>query len=373
MGAYRKKVKNSKTGQWQYVRPARWRYEFIKNGRRIVSEYNYATKADALKACANAKSAYTEVIDLTFSNVRNDLSNSYTRNNSQRGKAEFDSVYKNHIKPFFPDRKLNKYTRSDIEQFITTLQNNGRSNDTINKTVSMINRTMRYALRCGYISVNPFEHVGKLPHVRKRKNFLTYSQYKKLYNYISKPMYQVAFEILFWTGMRKGELIALQWNDIDLERNVIHVHKHAVYENQGKIVVLSGRKKGIQSYYVEMPTRLRNHIMEWKEIKKTVDGYSEDFYLLGDFRPIAPENLRRALNVALRKSELSHVDIHSFRAAHVSYCFNYCPDLTIQDIAYRIGDTVEVCLKHYSFIFANRIGKYSNAIDNALEKLESTD
>ena len=373
MGAYRKKQKNKKSGKWEYVRPPLWRYEFIKNGHRVVSGYDYATKSEALKACTKAKDAYVEVIDYTFSHVRQELSDSYNTRNSKGGKQEFDSVYKNHMQPFFPNKSLSKYTRSDIENLITTLHNNGRSNDTINKTVSMINRTMRYALQRGYISVNPFEHTAKLHHIRKEKIFLTYDQYKKLYPCILKPMYQVAFEVLFWTGMRKGELIALQWSDVDFEKNSIHVHKHARYEGKKEIVVLQGRKKGIQSYYVEMPTRLRNRLLDWKKAKECVDGFSNEFYLFGDFRPIAPENIRRALNVALRNAELPHVDVHSFRASHVSYCFNYCPDLTIQDIAYRIGDTVEVCLKHYSFIFANRIGKYSHAIDSALEMLESNE
>ena len=78
MGAYRKKEKNKKTGKWEYVRPALWRYEFIKNGHRVVSGYDYTTKSEALKACTKAKDAYVEVIDYTFSHVRQELSDSYS-------------------------------------------------------------------------------------------------------------------------------------------------------------------------------------------------------------------------------------------------------------------------------------------------------
>ena len=93
MGAYRKKEKNKKTGKWEYVRPALWRYEFIKNGHRVVSGYVYASKTEALKACMKAKDAYVEVIDYTFSKVRQELSDSYNTRNSKGGKQEFDWDY----------------------------------------------------------------------------------------------------------------------------------------------------------------------------------------------------------------------------------------------------------------------------------------
>ena len=114
-----------------------------------------------------AKDAYVEIVDYTFSHVHQELSDSYNTRNSKGGKQEFDSVYRNHMQPFFPNKSLSRYTRYDIDNLIITLHNNGRSNDTINKTVSMINRTMRYALQRGYISVNPFEHTAKLHHIRK--------------------------------------------------------------------------------------------------------------------------------------------------------------------------------------------------------------
>ncbi len=369
MPANRKKKLNPVTKNWEYIRPARWRYEFEKKGHRVVSEYIYATKAEALRECSKAKEKYIDAKGKTFFSVREELSEKYNLRESTGAKSEFESVFKNHIKPFFPDRNLTKYTRNDLNSFIEILLAQGRSHHTINKTVSMINRTMRYAVRKGYLSVNPFDLPEKLPHTPKTKVFLTYEQYTKLLPFIKKQRYQIAMEILFWTGMRKGELLALQWKDIDFGQNTIHIHKHVRYQNH-HIQVLNGRKKGIQSYYIEMPTRLHDELKTWLDTEKNVDGFSEDFYILSQFHPMSPENLRRALNVGLRDAGLPHVDIHSFRTSHVSYCFNYCPELTIQDIAFRIGDTVEVCMKHYSFIFKNRRGKYSTAIDQALEILE---
>ena len=66
---------------------------------------------------------YVEHVERKYSDVYQELSESYKKNVSQRGRNEDDSVYKNHIKDFLPDRVINRFTRSDMTRFIENLEN----------------------------------------------------------------------------------------------------------------------------------------------------------------------------------------------------------------------------------------------------------
>ncbi len=367
MTAVKYKIKD-KNGKWKFATPPKWYFQFFVQKKRVRSRPIYDSKREALAAEKIERDRYVEHVERKYSDVYQELSDSYTKNVSQRGRNEYDSVYQNHIKDFLPDRVINRYTRSDMTRFIEDLEKNGRTNATINKVVSNVNRTMRYACKVGYSGINPFEYTPKLPTIKKEKEFMTYDEYLKFRDYIKNPMYHLMFEVLFWTGVRKGELLALQWKDVDFDTHMLRVRDHFVYAKKGTYIIVPGRKNKM-SYSVEVHSDLIRQLKEWKEAKKSLDGFNDDFFLFGDYRPVSPEGLRRQLNKGCQKAHLKHVDIHSFRHSHVSYCYNYCPELTIQDIAYRIGDTVKVVLETYSHIFANRYGKYSGAIEKAISRM----
>jgi integrase len=365
---YRVKVKD----KWEYATPVKWYFHFRVNGKRIKSRPLYSSKREALTAEKIERDRYSEHVEKKYSEVYKELSESYAANVSLRGKQEYDSVYKNHISKFLPDHYVNRYVRSDIEKFKVDLARNGRSNNTINKAVKNVNRTMRFACRQSYTGTNPFEYTPKLKHIKKEKEFFNYEEYLQFIDAVDIPMYHLIFELFYWTGLRKGELLVLQWKDIDFNTGMMKISKHFSYQQAGKYLVLPGRKNGA-SYSVELHEELLQHLADWKAYKSNTDGFREDFYLFGDYRPLAPEDIRRQLNKAIRKAGVKKVDIHSFRHSHVSYLYNYCPDLTIQDIAYRIGDTVQVVLKTYSHIFANKYGKYSDAIKKSLVQIDMHD
>ncbi len=329
------------------------------NGKTLFKR-NFATKEDARQAEHAIRSRGIVDPNKTLNDVFVEMTSNYRLNPSQRTLGEFKSIIKNHITPFFPDKKLSKYERRDIEVFQETLKNNGRSNYIINKAVSTINRAMNYAQRCGYLMVNPFINIQKLKHYKAPKEFLSYEEFMKGIKYVDNPMYRLFFELAFWNGFRRGELLAIQWKDIDFSNSLIRIHQHVIYPGTGTYEIVQGRKNN-GGYYSEVDPDMLQHLKDYKEIASKEDYFTDDFFVFGGIRPLAPENPRRHLKRMLKKAQLKDVDLHSFRHSHVSYLYNYT-GLTIQEIADRINDTTKVVLETYAHIFNNRKGKYGNAI-----------
>ncbi len=353
--------KNNKTGKWYYDTHDRYGNHLQKHG--------FAKKSDAQEAERLAKKSKLKT-NITYGELTEEMLDEYAMHQSARTGIEFKSIYTNHIKPFLKEQELHKYERRDGEYVKQTLLKEGRTRYVVNHSLEMMKRTMNYGVKKGYIDFNPFQGIPKLKYAKKEKSYMTYEEFQVFIANVDNSMYKVFFETAFWTGLRRGELLAIQWKDIDFQKNRMYIHKHVIYPGNGSYLVLDGRKNG-SGYYVELDEDLAELLHKRYESAKTIDRFNEDCYVFGDYSPLAPENPRRQLKKTLKRSGLNNnITLHSFRHSHVSYLYNHT-NLSIQQIAQRIGDTVDVVLATYAHIFQTRPGEYSKQIKAAKSKLDS--
>lgn len=137
------------------------------------------------------------------------------------------------ILPYFKNLKMNEITPGDVRKWqnemVAFRNENGKSYpQTYKKTMHNILSTIfNHACRFYNLKSNPARQAGNMGREEKKEMlFWTTEEYKKFSEaVIDKPVSFYAFEMLYWTGMRLGELLALTMEDFDFEKNTVRINK----------------------------------------------------------------------------------------------------------------------------------------------------
>lgn len=158
--------------------------------------------------------------------------------NTMRGYRDY---LKNHIYPAMGDKDIGKITREDVQSYI-----NSKATELCKKTIQehiiFLRTVFDEAVDDGLIARNPFKSSclkvkGKPSEKRKRFSDEEFDVLEHNILPILKEQEQLYIGLVMYTGMRRGEIAALQWQDIDLEDGYIHIHQSVSYagKNKGEI------------------------------------------------------------------------------------------------------------------------------------------
>ncbi len=183
-----------------------------------------------------------------------------------------------HILPALGHIKLNKLTENDLQQFYTNLKKGGRLNKTdlygtglSDRMVRSCHATCRAALEKAkelhLISRNPA--IGrKLPPKKAREmQVLTPEEIQRFLIQAKEDGYYEMFLLELCSGMRRGELLALEWRDLNFKTGELRIDKQVIYLN-GKVVCNKPKTKESMRTIV-LPLSL---VEVLKEYKKTIDS-----------------------------------------------------------------------------------------------------
>ena len=185
----------------------------------------------------------------------------------------------------------------------------------------------------------------------------TLEEFNRLIAAIDDQVDKVIFTTLYYTGMRKGELFALQKKDIDLINGIIDINKSYQRINQENIITSPKTPKSVRK--IEIPQFLIKLLSDYMS---SIYGINDETYIFMDYYV----RTRGRLKTAQKQADLKEIRIHDFRHSHASLLIElgYSPLL----IADRLGDNVETTLKVYSHLYPN---KQSELVKN-LDSINST-
>ena len=128
-------------------------------------------------------------------------------------------------------RPLNELDISEIDLFtvqdlINRLKEKGLAYNTIKPCYALMNQAFLKAKKAGIITANPCEGVELPAREKKEIEVLSEFEVKQLVSTGNRSTYYPVFLFLLFSGMRVGEMIALEWNDIDFEKKVIHITRN---------------------------------------------------------------------------------------------------------------------------------------------------
>ena len=221
------------------------------------------------------------------------------------------------------------------------------------KINAQINAIFNYATNYYDLKNNPCKKAGSIgSHKSREMAFYTLHEFKQFMANIDDLTDRTIFYILYYTGMRKGELFALQKKDIDLTNGIIDINKSYQRINAKDIITSPKTPKSVRK--IEIPTFLIHIIQDYIG---SIYGVNDETYLFMHHYV----KLRGRLKVAQKKANLHEIRIHDFRHSHASLLIElgYSPLL----IADRLGDNVETTLKVYSHLYPSKQSELVQKLD----------
>lgn len=144
-------------------------------------------------------------------------------------KRHYNHVYKKHISPYLGRFYIKDITQLQIRELIKSLDKQGYHYETQNKVKTLLLDMFNKAMIDEFINRNPANGITVK---RDEKNIIVLSleEQKSFFECCKGTFYDNFFNVAVSSGMRIGEIAALRWRDIDMDKKIIHVNRTLVYQ-----------------------------------------------------------------------------------------------------------------------------------------------
>ncbi len=178
--------------------------------------------------------------------------------------------------------------------------------------LKVITYTFKYAYNNSYVDRIPYAQLktsGK-PSIKKNK-IIKEDDYIALLNYTDNPAYKIMFQIAYYTGMRMGEILALEKNDINFYDNTIEISKNLYFDKDLKEIGISYPKTQESANFIPIPSKLRPILKEY------ILNLKCDILINKDGNYIKPSDVYNYLH-KFNKLYETYITMHMFRHTYTS-------------------------------------------------------
>lgn len=289
------------------------------------------------------------------------------------------SLYERNIKPYFKNKFIDEISVLDIENWKSIIAKNNKKISSCNQYYVIFKEIFSYANRRYELNYNPVELSGrfkqrndKIIKTNTRLRYITYDNYCKLIETIDDNMWHCYFQTLYFSGMRKGELYALTWEDINFYSRTITVDKTLSFvtkDNNYKIT----NTKTYHNREITMSNILYDELLKYKNIVKQYTDFKESWFVFGNGDTLTDYKVSNAKNKYFKNAGLKDIEItiHEFRHSHVSLCVNEYIKSGETDstkfflmMSQRMGHSLQVMINTYLHLFPTTQDKIINLLNN---------
>lgn len=233
---------------------------WYKNGKQY-KKGGFASKTDA-------QVELSKFIDTEKKNIKFEyLAQDYLKCHCElHCKQSTKALYESYLKTGLENLKLKMSAdikKRDIESLVLELKKKGMVNKSINGIITFVQAVLNYGVENEFLTSNPILKFKKLPQVKPTIHFLTEIQIETFLKVCQEfaQKYYAFFATAIYTGMRRGELLALEWSDIDFKNHRITINKQ-IYKG------IKQATKTNKERVIDIPDELVKILIEHK--KQTV-------------------------------------------------------------------------------------------------------
>lgn len=273
-----------------------------------------------------------------------------------------NTAVKLHIDPSIGSKKVIKLARIDVQQWVNHLSDKGLAPKTVRNYYSTLSGIMQFAIDMNIIEDTPCKNI-RLPKDKKKKevDYYTIDEVKKLLYALDElpeeeTHYKAAIYIALFGGLRKSEILGLNWDDINFRTGELRIHRSRMYapgtgtyedtpktDKSNRIVTLPAEVVYIlQDLQLQQKYRQLAAGPNYKESNAAIRSSTGN--------PLHPSVLYRWWAAFLKKNSLRHIPLHSLRHTHASMLAHLGEDKV--KVSSRLGHSqLSTTLNIYTHLF----------------------
>lgn len=308
------------------------------------------------------------------------------RNNT---KMYYTQIFTKHIEPTLGRKKLKDITQLNIKSLLKDLDIKGYQYETQNKVRVMLLDMFNKAMIDNYVIKNPAKGIKLVRNEKKDIRVLTREEQTEFFDCCKGTFYDNLFTVSICTGLRQGEICALTWDDIDLEKKEISITKTLLYQklegDNGKEFHINPPKTKTSKRKVPINKQceialkkqfiLRNNVMARKSAKP-LNGYENLLFITKFGTPICDQIYIDAIKkiideINLCKDELEQFEPftpHCFRHSFACRCFEAdIPPKTVQKFLGHA--TLQMTMDLYTHVLSDKQQEDMQKLESVLDEV----
>lgn len=348
--------KETKTDTWRVI----YRYTDWQGERKQTQKRGFGTKREALAWEREQLQKTTADLDMTFES----FVEIYTSDMKSRIKENTwetkEHIIRTKLLPHFGKRKMCEIQSKEIiawqNEMINFKDEHGKSYSPVYlKTLhNQLSCIFNHAVKYYGLSQNPAAKVGNMGKAKNKEMlFWTKEEYLKFADaMMDKPLSFYAFEMLYWCGIREGELLALTPADFDFKKNTVSISKS--YQRLKGRDVVTTPKTPKSNRVIIMPQFLCD---EMNDFLKTFYG----FELTDRIFTVTKYYLYHEMDRGTKETRVKRIRIHDIRHSHISLLIDM--GFSAIAIADRVGHESIDITYNYAHLFPSRQTEMANRLD----------
>ena len=348
--------KDEKTNTWRVL----YRYTGWNGERKQSQKRGFKTKREAQAWEREQINRLGGDLDMTFQSFVQHYAEDIQTRIKENTWATKDHIIKTKLLPYFGKLRMSSITPQQIIKWQNELLNykdeNGKPFSPVYlKTIqNQLSAIFNHAARFYNLKENPCKKAGSMGKKKNREMlFWTKAEYLKFADaMMDKPVSFYAFEMLYWCGIREGELLALTPADFDFEKQTVTISKSFQHLNGRDIITTPKTEKSNRT--IQMPKFLCGEILDYLSMLYDVKPDNRIF-------PITKSYLYREMQRGVRQSGVKRIRIHDLRHSHISLLIDM--GFSAVAIADRVGhESIEITYQ-YAHLFPSKQTEMADKLD----------
>ena len=348
--------KEDKTGTWRVI----YRYTDWNGERKQTQKRGFKTRREAQaweheqlnKKNADLDMKFKSFVELYTADVKTRL--------KENTWATKEHIIRTKLEPYFGKLKMCAITPQQIitwqNELINYRDEQGKAYSpvylkTVNNQLSAI---FNHAVKYYNLRENPCKKAGSMGKKKNREmQFWTKEEYLKFADaMMDKPLSYYAFEMLYWCGLREGELLALTPSDFDFEKRTVSITKSYQRLNGQDLITTPKTEKS--NRVITMPKFLSDEIQDYLKMLYDIEPDARMFTVTKSY-------LYREMERGAKKAGVKRIRVHDLRHSHVSLLIDMGFSATA--IADRVGHESIDITYNYAHLFPSKQTEMADRLD----------
>ncbi len=283
----------------------------------------------------------------------------------ERTYQKYKSQVDLHIIPKIGDRDMTDLSAVGLQEFVVSLSGKGLSANSVNGVITVLKSSLKRAEMLNLVEKQYTACIQRPKSREKQVECFSKTEQRKIEAYIfekNKPKL-LGIVLCLYTGLRIGELMALEWSDIDLQKGMIKISKscHDTWQNVEYVKVIDAPKTQSSERIIPLPKQLIAYLKDWK---KQGGG---NYVISGEYRHGVPvRSYQKTFERILRRLDIPHKGFHSLRHTFATRALE-C-DMDVKTLSELLGHkNPTVTLKRYTHSMLEHKAEMMNRLGKLLQ------